>query len=676
MPTRFTRCRYEALAREGARFVVAGGVASAANWLSRLGLSFVVPFPAALIVGAALGMALGFVLYRSWVFPHSSRPLPAQTGFFLLVNFVTACFVVTVSLVFAQLFAGLPISVLNQQNLAHAAAIACGALISFLGHRTFTFARGNDVPAAERVALAIAEHWKPGLLIVAVVLAHRTYMFWTLGPLIDQAAAANPGWLTWQYMPLQAYKDYPLQSLWYLQQAPPIQHIILAALIQIAEWPVGVARGLYALQAAVTIATAILMSRLLERLRCGTIVSVVVPLYFALSTDVVLIEINSFGQLIYETAGMLFATATCYCLCVALDLDDKPGELKLLALAGVLIALAALTRASLSYLFAPLFVFLVCTGRIRRSLVFLAPVLVLHGAWAFKNLYVYGYLSPATSSWAGMNATVRLADPLKTELLSIVASDSSPAPLWIKRLSREQGYISFGQVFPSEYLPADIRQRQDDINHRLGGNNSRENAVAVQLIAVEYWRAMKSLALGHIYELAVRFELAYKLYWQPPSVYSSLFVGPVFVEPHYHSPFSFRELWPSEQAGVITSRIGSGQRVDSGHPVSVSLPTAPMRALDVLCIWTLHIILPLIVLADLVLRWKACPPILDAKLLLLLLVSFYGAVLFNAFEHGENMRFRMAVTPINIVLCIGVWAAAFRFLREWRLLRTPRDSLT
>ena len=34
----------------------------------------------------------------------------------------------------------------------------------------------------------------------------------------------------------------------------------------------------------------------------------------------------------------------------------------------------------------------------------------------------------------------------------------------------------------------------------------------------------------------------------------------------------------------------------------------------------------------------------------------YGAVLFNAFELGENMRFRIAVTPVNIALTFGLLA--------------------
>jgi len=137
----FVGSRHEAIAREGARFFVAGSVASGINWLTRLGFSFIVPFPAALAIGAGVGMLVGFVIYRSWVFPASSRGLRTQTVLFLLVNAVTASFVVTASLFIVGLLTEVPVSDRNRENLAHALAIGCGAIISFLGHRTFTFAR-------------------------------------------------------------------------------------------------------------------------------------------------------------------------------------------------------------------------------------------------------------------------------------------------------------------------------------------------------------------------------------------------------------------------------------------------------------------------------------------------------------------------------------------------------
>jgi len=129
------------LGRELVRFGVAGSTASAINWLVRLLVSLVVPFPIALVIGAATGLAVGFVLYRNWVFPGSTLRLPLQSFRFLAVNAVSACVVVGMALAIASLLVRLPVSTLNQQNLAHAIAIGFGAIINFVGHRWLTFER-------------------------------------------------------------------------------------------------------------------------------------------------------------------------------------------------------------------------------------------------------------------------------------------------------------------------------------------------------------------------------------------------------------------------------------------------------------------------------------------------------------------------------------------------------
>jgi energy-coupling factor transport system substrate-specific component len=127
------------IARQGGKFLVAGGSASAVNWLTRLVASWFVPFHTALIIGAAIGMSIGFILYRSWVFPTSRRSLHAQTGLFLLVNAVTACLVIGASLLIVKLISGAPMSIPVQESIAHAIGIGLGAGLNFLGHRLVTF---------------------------------------------------------------------------------------------------------------------------------------------------------------------------------------------------------------------------------------------------------------------------------------------------------------------------------------------------------------------------------------------------------------------------------------------------------------------------------------------------------------------------------------------------------
>jgi hypothetical protein len=57
---------------------------------------------------------------------------------------------------------------------------------------------------------------------------------------------------------------------------------------------------------------------------------------------------------------------------------------------------------------------------------------------------------------------------------------------------------------------------------------------------------------------------------------------------------------------------------------------------------------------------------------MLAVISAYGALLFNMFELGENMRFRLSVTPVNIALSIGLVAVVFAAF--WQLRTSRRLS--
>lgn len=137
--------RWDAGARrigsDAVRFIVAGGIASAVNWSTRFAASSLVSFQIALIVGAVVGMATGFCLYRAWVFPHSSRPLHFQGGSFLAVNGVTAAFVFLVSISVDWLLRDFQLSSQLREGIAHAIGIGCGAPMNFFGHRMITFGR-------------------------------------------------------------------------------------------------------------------------------------------------------------------------------------------------------------------------------------------------------------------------------------------------------------------------------------------------------------------------------------------------------------------------------------------------------------------------------------------------------------------------------------------------------
>ncbi len=121
------------------RFLLAGGFASGVSWASRFLFSIVMPFALAVATASAAGMVIGFVIYRSFVFPGSSRSLAAQLGGFLLVNLVGAVVTVAVA-VAARDGLLMPLGLTTvAAPAAHAIGIMAGAVANYFGHKTVTF---------------------------------------------------------------------------------------------------------------------------------------------------------------------------------------------------------------------------------------------------------------------------------------------------------------------------------------------------------------------------------------------------------------------------------------------------------------------------------------------------------------------------------------------------------
>jgi putative flippase GtrA len=136
-----------ALDRPEGRFLVAGGIAALVNWLVRFPVELVVPYLAALLVSTGVGMTCGFLLYRAWVFPGSTRPLAGQIRDFILVNLTGQAAMLGVAASLRPLLMLIDVGALIAGASAHALGIAVGAVVNYLGHRHVTFAaRGDELP--------------------------------------------------------------------------------------------------------------------------------------------------------------------------------------------------------------------------------------------------------------------------------------------------------------------------------------------------------------------------------------------------------------------------------------------------------------------------------------------------------------------------------------------------
>lgn len=122
------------------RFLLAGGGASLVNWLARFGFSEFLPFAASVVAAYLMGMVVGFVLYRNWVFIDTVRPVSQQVVPFVAVNLFGLGAVALSAVGFAH---SLRLTGLVDGHLAegigHLAAIAVGAVANYAGHRAITF---------------------------------------------------------------------------------------------------------------------------------------------------------------------------------------------------------------------------------------------------------------------------------------------------------------------------------------------------------------------------------------------------------------------------------------------------------------------------------------------------------------------------------------------------------
>ena len=124
-----------------ARFLLAGGSAALITWLLRFPLSYLLPFAGAVAVANVIGMVFGFVTYRRFVFPGSSRLVSQQLSDFVIVNLLSTVVVVVVSIIFAnRIFPAVGFT-WEVEAISHMFGIAAGAVSNYLGHRRFSFAR-------------------------------------------------------------------------------------------------------------------------------------------------------------------------------------------------------------------------------------------------------------------------------------------------------------------------------------------------------------------------------------------------------------------------------------------------------------------------------------------------------------------------------------------------------
>ena len=120
-------------------FLVAGGIAAAVNFLSRIALSNWMPYAAAIVVAYVFGMITAFVLNRAFVFTAANNKLRHQAMRFVVVNLAAVLQTLLISLLLAEIVFPLAGFTSHGETVAHAIGIVVPVFTSYLGHKHWTF---------------------------------------------------------------------------------------------------------------------------------------------------------------------------------------------------------------------------------------------------------------------------------------------------------------------------------------------------------------------------------------------------------------------------------------------------------------------------------------------------------------------------------------------------------
>lgn len=121
------------------KFLLAGGLAAAANFGSRFFFSLVVPFVVAVGLAFMVGLVTGFVIMRAVVFKNATGATSRQASYYVLVNLVGLVVTVVVSVIVAKGAALIMTNLSAAEAIGHLAGIAAPVVLSYYAHRKITF---------------------------------------------------------------------------------------------------------------------------------------------------------------------------------------------------------------------------------------------------------------------------------------------------------------------------------------------------------------------------------------------------------------------------------------------------------------------------------------------------------------------------------------------------------
>ena len=127
------------LSRQFAAFLLVGGTAAGAQWLSRFAFSHALPYAAAVVCAYAVGVLVAFELNRRFVFPTAPGDRRGQFMRFLAVNAVSFAVVWLVSMLFGEWLLPRFMARPWAEAVGHGVGVLSPAVLSFALHKRYTF---------------------------------------------------------------------------------------------------------------------------------------------------------------------------------------------------------------------------------------------------------------------------------------------------------------------------------------------------------------------------------------------------------------------------------------------------------------------------------------------------------------------------------------------------------
>jgi putative flippase GtrA len=120
-------------------FLIAGGVAAAANFGSRFLFSLFFEYAFAVVFAYLVGMLVAFLLMRESVFSASNAPLAPQVAKFIAVNALAALQTLVISLLLARWVLPAVGIIDHAEALGQLVGVFVPVITSYFGHKFFTF---------------------------------------------------------------------------------------------------------------------------------------------------------------------------------------------------------------------------------------------------------------------------------------------------------------------------------------------------------------------------------------------------------------------------------------------------------------------------------------------------------------------------------------------------------